>query len=149
MENTARNKFDSITIETQEFFDKLISKISMPYNIKYLLVHADRQKQIVKLHKLNEMLAFALQYDIILSINENLFNAIDDDTLKEILILQEIDKVSVNLETGRITVIRPDVVTFSGIINKYGLEAVARANQLEVLTVEQSQDMIAEEFIKK
>jgi hypothetical protein len=114
-----------------------------------LLIHADRQKQIVKLHKLNEMMAFALNYDVIVSINENLFDVIDDNTVKEILFLQEIDKISVNLESGKITFIKPDMVTFSSLINRYGLDAVARANQLDSLTSEQLQDKLTEEFISK
>jgi hypothetical protein len=149
MENVSRPKFDTISPETQEFFDKLISKISLPYDLKYLLIHADRQKQIIKLHKLNEMMSFALNYDVVISVNENLFDAIDDDTVREILFLQEIDKITVNLETGKITFIRPDVITFSSLINRYGLDAVARANQLDNLTSEQLQDKLTEEFISK
>jgi len=149
MENVSRPKFDTISPETQEFFDKLISKISLPYDLKYLLIHADRQKQIIKLHKLNEMMSFALNYDVIISINENLFDAIDDDTVREILFLQEIDKITVNLETGKITFIKPDMITFSSLINRYGLDAVARANQLDSLTSEQLQDKLADEFTRK
>jgi len=149
MEITGREKFEEISQETQDFFDKLIAKISLPYDLHYLLIHADRQKQIVKLHKLNEMMSFVTKYDVILSINENLFDVIEDDTIKEILLLQEIDKISVNIETGRITFVKPDVITFSGLINKYGMDAVARANQLDSLTTEQMQDMLTEEFMKK
>jgi len=149
MEITSREKFEEIGQDTQEFFDNLISKISLPYDLKYLLVHADRQKQIVKLHKLNEMMSFVLKYDVVVTFNENLFDVIDDDMIKEILVLQEIDKIAVNIETGRVTFVRPDVITFSGLINKYGMDAVARANQLDSLTTEQMQDKMTEEFMKK
>ncbi len=149
MEITGRNKFEDISQDTQDFFDNLISKISLPYDLRYLLIHADRQKQIVKLHKLNEMMSFVTKYDVIVSFNENLFDVIEDETIKEILILQEIDKITVNIETGKITFVKPDVITFSGLINKYGMDAVARANQLDSLTTEQMQDKLTEEFMRK
>jgi hypothetical protein len=58
----------------------------------------------------------------------------------QILMEQEIDKISVNMDTGKIKMIKPDLTTFSGLINKYGIEKVAKANKVEELYAEQKQD---------
>lgn len=71
-----------------------------------------------------------------------------DDESIQILIEQEIDKVTMNIETGKIKLIKTDLNTFSAIVNKYGVEKVARANKVEELYHEQKQDgTMDEEFI--
>lgn len=140
-------KFEAISEETQEFFDNVVTKMNMPYSLKYSLVSANKQKQIVKMNKLNEMLSFVTGVDAVLSFNDVLFDRIDDDTIKEILIIQEMDKLSVDIETGKIRSVRPDMTTFSGIIKKYGWEDVARANQLEELANSQLQEQLADKFL--
>lgn len=141
-------KFTEISDETQEFFDGVIAKINAPYQIKYFLVNANRQKQVVKLNKVPELYNFVSKKDVILTFNDALFDRIDDAEIKEILVLQEIDKVSVDIESGRIRTNRPDMMTFSGIIKKFGWEQVARANQVADLASDQQQDQIANEFLQ-
>jgi hypothetical protein len=58
----------------------------------------------------------------------------------QILMEQEIDKISVNMDTGKIKMIKPDLTTFSSLINKYGIEKIAKANKVEELYAEQKQD---------
>lgn len=140
-------KFDAICEDTQEFFNKILTKLSMPYALKYTLVHSSKQKQIVKMNKLNEMLSFVTGVDAIVSFNETLFDAVNDDTIREILIVQEIDRLSVDIESGKIRTVKPDMTTFSGIIKKYGWEDVARANKLEELANAQHQDQVADKFL--
>jgi hypothetical protein len=62
------------------------------------------------------------------------------------LIEQEIDKVSIDAQSGKIKMIKPDLTTFSAIINKYGVDKVAKANQVEELYQQQVKDG-KEEFI--
>lgn len=140
-------KFEEISEETQEFFDKVVTKMNMPYSLKYSLVSANKQKQLVKMNKLNEMLTFITGVNAVLSFNEILFDRIDNDVIKEILIIQEMDKLSVDVESGRIRTVRPDMTTFSGIIKKYGWEDVARANQLDELASSQQQEQLTDAFL--
>ena len=145
---TTEEKFEAISEDTQKFFDSILTKISSPYQMKYHLVNANRQKQIVKLTKIPEVYGFITGYDAVLTINENLFEMIDNEELQEILVRQEIDKLTVDIESGKIRTIKPDMTTFSGIIKRFGWEQVAKANQLDVLAVEQQQDQITEQFLE-
>jgi hypothetical protein len=53
-----------------------------------------------------------------------------------------------NIETGKIKLVKTDLNTFSSLVNKYGVEKVARANKVEELYKEQQKDAAQdEEFI--
>ena len=75
--------------------------------------------------------------------NEDLLNIFDAESIK-ILIEQELDKVSINVESGKIKMIRPDLNTFASIIIKWGTEKVMRANQVEDLYQKQKSDGVEE-----
>ena len=73
-------------------------------------------------------------------------NAFDDESVT-ILMEQEIDKIYINIETGKMKLIKTDLNTFSSLVNKYGVEKVARANKVEELYQDQKRDARDDEFI--
>ena len=90
---------------------------------------------------------FIIGKDLLISINEDILNVFDDESVT-ILLEQEIDKINMNIETGKIKLVRTDLNTFSSLVNKYGVEKVARANKVEELYKEQQKDAKKdEEFI--
>ena len=91
------------------------------------------------------MNAFLLDKELLISINEDLMSVFDDESVT-ILIEQEIDKISIDSNSGKIKMIKCDLSTFSSLISKYGVEKVARANQVEDLYDQQVKDG-KEEFI--
>ena len=85
--------------------------------------------------------------EILVSINDDLMSVFDEESIT-ILMEQEIDKININIETGKIKLVKTDLNTFSSIVNKYGVEKVARANKVEELYQEQKKDAKTdEEFI--
>jgi hypothetical protein len=86
-----------------------------------------------------DQFAFILEKELLVSINDDLMSVFEEESI-QILMEQEIDKISVNMDTGKIKMIKPDLTTFSGLINKYGIEKVAKANKVEELYAEQKQD---------
>jgi hypothetical protein len=73
-------------------------------------------------------------------------NVFDEESIT-ILFEQEIDKININLDSGKIKLVKTDLNTFSSLVNKYGVEKVARANKVEELYQEQKKDAQDEEFI--
>jgi hypothetical protein len=144
--NTNQDKFIEISDDTQKFFDNILSNIHLPYSLNYQLVNATKQKQVIKIMKVPEVYSFLMKVDMVLCFNENMFEKLDDKS-KEILVVQEIDKYTVDIENGRIRVNKPDLTTFSGIIKKYGWEDVSRANQLENLLESQNADQLTDQFL--
>ena len=78
--------------------------------------------------------------------NESLMNVFDEESIN-ILIEQELDKISINMDTGKVKLIKPDLTTFSSLINKYGIEKIARANKVEELYQQQQKDNQEVDFL--
>jgi hypothetical protein len=125
---------------TEELFMEIFNKKSFPMNIKFLFQGNSKQKQLVKVSKISDQYAFALGKELLISVNEDLLNVFDDDSIT-ILIEQEIDKININMESGKIKLVSTDLNTFSSIVNKWGVEKVARANGTQELYNQQKEDM--------
>jgi len=133
------SKFYSLSDETIDTFKSIFSKKSFPFNVGFQFVGSESQKNLIKISKIPDQFAFILEKELLVSINDDLMSVFEEESI-QILMEQEIDKISVNMDTGKIKMIKPDLTTFSGLINKYGIEKVAKANKVEELYAEQKQD---------
>ena len=124
---------------------EVFNKKSFPVNINFLFIGSSKQKQLIKVAKVADDIAFVVKKELKVTINEDLLNVFDEESIT-ILIEQEIDKVNINMESGKIKLVGTDLNTFSSIVNKYGVEKVARANGTQELYAEQKKDM-DEDFI--
>ena len=132
---------------TEELFMDVFNKKSFPVNVAFQFIGSSKQKQLIKVAKISDDFAFVLRKELKVIINEDLLNVFDEESIT-ILIEQEIDKININMESGKIKLVGTDLNTFSSIVNKYGVEKVARANKVEELYSEQQKDAKAnEEFI--
>jgi hypothetical protein len=132
-------KFYKISDDTISIFKSVFTKKSFPFNVGFEFVGCESQKNLIKISKLPDQFAFVLEKELLIQINEDLMNVFDEESI-QILIEQEIDKISVNMDTGKIKMIKPDLNTFSSLINKYGIEKIARANKVEELYTQQKED---------
>lgn len=132
---------------TEELFMEVFNKKSFPVNVSFQFIGSSKQKQLIKVSKVADDFAFVLKKDLKVTINEGLLDVFDEESIT-ILIEQEIDKININMESGKIKLVGTDLNTFSSIVNKYGVEKVARANKVEELYSEQQKDAKEnEEFI--
>ena len=131
---------------TEELFMDVFNKKSFPVDVKFQFIGSSKQKQLIKVGKIADDFAFVLRKELKVTINEDLLNVFDEESIT-ILIEQEIDKININMESGKIKLVGTDLNTFSSIVNKYGVEKVARANKVEELYSEQQKDAKDEEFI--
>ena len=141
------DKYYEISEDTIARFYEVFNKKSFPVSIKFQFIGCEKQKDLIKVSKIPDHFAFVIQKEIFVSINDDLMSVFDDESIT-ILIEQEIDKININIETGKIKFIKTDLNTFSAIVNKYGVEKVARANKVEELYQEQKKDgKVENEFI--
>lgn len=124
------DKFYELSEDVVNKFNEIMSTKSFPFELKILFQGNNKQKTLISVSKIPDKYAFATGKELMVSINEDLYDRFDDESI-EILISQEIDKISVNGMNGKIKMNKPDLTTFSGIVNKYGIEKVARANEVE------------------
>lgn len=140
------DRFYELSEDTINDFNEVFMKKALPVAIKLQFIGDTKQKTLIKITKLPDDMAFVLKKEIKVIINEDLLNAYDEDSI-EILFEQEIDKIDINIETGKIKIKKTDLNTFSSIVNKWGVDAVARANKVEELYQEQKKDASDEQFI--
>ena len=141
------DRFYELSEDTTEEFFNVFNKKAFPVSLKFLFIGDSKQKNIIKITKVPDDYSFALGKELKVTINEELMNAYDGESV-EILFEQEIDKININIESGKIKLVRPDLSTFSSLVNKFGIEKVARANKVEELYQEQRNDAKSdEEFI--
>lgn len=133
------SNFYSVSQETIDSFNLVFKKKAFPIDMKFQFVGNSKQKKLITISKINDTFSFILDKELLVSINEDILMVFDDESAK-ILFEQEIDKISINLDSGKLKMIKPDLTTFSSLINKYGIDKVAKANNLEELINQQKAD---------
>ena len=140
------DRFAELYQDTIDDFLKIFEKKSFPIPIKFQFIDDSKQKNLIKISKIADDFAFILKKELKVSINESLLNVYDEESIT-ILFEQEIDKININIDTGKIKLVKTDLNTFPSLVNKYGVEKVARANKVEELYQTQKQDATDKEFI--
>lgn len=140
------DRFYELSEDTINDFMSEFRTKSFPIEIKFQFIGDSKQKTLIKIAKIADDYSFVLQKELKVTINEDLLNAYDEESI-QILFEQEIDKININLDSGKIKLVKTDLNTFSGLVNKWGVEKVARANKVEELYQEQQKDSRDEEFI--
>ena len=135
----AKEQFHELTDYIVEYFQKLEEKLSLPIDLKYVYQADNKQKTLIKIIKIADRYSVLLKADLLVSINEDYFDKFDDEA-KGILIDQELALVECDLEKGTIKIGKADLITSTGIIKKYGVEAVERANKVRDLYSQQEED---------
>jgi hypothetical protein len=135
----SKEQFHGVHDYIIDHFNLLEKKLNLALNIKFIFQADNKQKTLVKVIKLPDRYSVLLDADILVSFNEEYFDSFDDES-KNILIDQELALILVNYDTGKIKINKPDLITSSGIIKKYGVDAVQRANQALSLFVQQQDD---------
>ena len=133
------SKYYELSQDTIDKFNEVFNKKTFPLAVRFQFVGCETQKQLIKVSKMPDHFEFLLEKELLVMINEDLFRVFDNESI-DILIEQELDKISISIDTGKIKLVKPDLTTFSAIVSKYGIEKVARANQVEELYDQQKKD---------
>ncbi len=127
------SKYYELSEDTIKSFVDVYKKKSFFSEIKFDFIGCESQKSLIKISKIPDNYAMKMEKDLLVTINEDLFIKFDDESI-DILCEQELDKISINLDSGKIKMVKPDVNTFSSLISKYGFDKVSRANQVDILS---------------
>ena len=138
------DNFYELSEDTISTFFEVFNKKSFPVSIKFQFEGDEKQKELIKISVIPPKYAFIIGKDLLVSINEDVLNVFDDESAT-ILIEQQIESITMNIETGKIKLSKTDLNTFSSLVNKYGVEKVAKANKVEELYKEQKEDAAQDE----
>lgn len=140
------DKYYELSSDVIKNFTEIFNSKSFPREVNFLFQGNAKQKTLIQISKIPEKYSFPLNKEILVSINEDIYDRLDEESIV-ILFSQEIDKVSINMNNGTIKMNKPDLTTFSGIVNKFGIDKVARANEVENLSEEQAKDAEKDNFL--
>jgi hypothetical protein len=132
-------KYHQLGEDTIAEFERLYDKISLPFKLRIKYIGQSDLKSLVKLKRVTGEWKFVTELDLIVFINEKMMDDLDEQN-REVLVLQELEKLSVDIDKGEIKLSKPDLTTFSSLIKKYGIDIVAKANNLSELTLSQYAD---------
>ena len=131
---TGVSKFYDVSDETCDIFAEIVRK-KILNEVAFQFIGSDSQKTVIKISKLSEQYEYMLKKHVLVSINEVLMADFDDESIN-ILFEQEIDKITFNVETGKVKLRKTDINTFASLIKKWGIEKISKANQLAEITSE-------------
>ena len=144
----AKDQFSELTDYIVDAFKAAQKNLNLPIDLKYQYLADKKQKTLVKIKKITDNYAVLLNADLLVTFNEEFFDAFDDES-KKILIDQELALIEFNTEKGTLKIVKPDLMTSSALVEKYGLKAVKRANQVKTLFSDQQLDQQQGDVIPK
>ena len=85
-------------------------------------------KEIAKVVKANDLVKHMTNEDIIILLNEQVFEQLEDEQ-KLMVVEEQIAKIYFDEEKDKLSIVSPDVNTFSLLLRKYGYERYERLNE--------------------
>lgn len=124
-------KFDELDEDIQKVFDLAISCTDLERCIKIEIVGNDKQKEVGKVVKTNDLTKYLSDdVDVVIIVNQLIFNQLPPD-LQEMVAIELVTEIGYDSENDKLIIAKKDVSTFSTILKKFGYEAYER-KQLSV-----------------
>jgi len=114
-------KYEQPFEDTQEMYNRAIDAASLSQYMNITILVNNKAKDIFKVAKCSETEKFKTQDDINIFINEKLLEGLTPEQ-RLIVVEESIACIHFDTESDTITLTKPDVVTFSGIIRKHTFE---------------------------
>ena len=115
-------KFEEVYEDTLSLFNKHIGESSIPSFLKVKILSNEGLKDLPgKVSKSQDIVKFMTNYDIIIQINEPIFDQLND-TQKDYIIKDLLAQVHYDMEKDKINILKPDVTTFSGVLREFDID---------------------------
>jgi hypothetical protein len=121
-------KFEEVFEDTQALFDNFTRQIDSLSEVNIKILSSERLKEIGKVVKANDLLKHMTNEDVIILLNERVFHQLEDEQ-KNMVVEELIARIYFDAEKSKISIINPDVNTFSLLLRKYGYEKYERLNE--------------------
>ena len=119
-------KFDELDEDIQKVFDLAISCTDLERCIKIEIVGNDKQKEVGKVVKTNDLTKYlSNDVDVVIIVNQLIFNQLSPD-LQEMVAIELVTEIGYDSESDKLVLAKKDVSTFSSILKKFGYEAYER-----------------------
>jgi len=120
-------EYEKVSDDVKELFEEVVAGMNVP-NVDIEILVNDKQKEIYKICKMSDLvtkLTDGLVFAIVL--NENVFTRLPED-MQKIALTECISGIS-QTESGAISLEKPDFNTHTGVLQKFGHEAVIQLKE--------------------
>ena len=114
-------KYEEPFGETQDLYNQLIEQAGLSNFVNITILTNNKAREIFKVNKANELLKYRTGDDIIIVLNEKIFDQLTDEQ-RTIVAEESLSSIHFDSEKDRIVISKPDVVTFSGILAKHSFD---------------------------
>lgn len=123
----------------------VIDQMALPFNVKIKFLGDPKMKKLIIIKKASKELMHINAIDLLIFINEDYLITLEDKNA-EILLTQELDRLHFDIAKGKFNIAKFPLQTTVGTLKKYGIEAVAEANEISELYTQQKKDGKESEF---
>lgn len=121
-------KFKELFESNKEIIEQMFAEKDLTHLINMRVLGNDRQKEIGKVIKANELTIYTTGVELFIIINEIIFDQLEEQ--QKIMVADEIiSGITYNRERDSITINKPDITTHSGIIRKYTFDLYERLHE--------------------
>ena len=115
-------KFQEVYEETKEVFNTHINNSGIPgfVNIK-ILSNESLKDCFGQVTKSQDIVKFMTDYDVIIQINEPIFDQLQTEQ-KNYIVKDLLAQITYNLESYKLSNVKPDISTFSGVLRQYSID---------------------------
>jgi hypothetical protein len=121
-------KYSEIIPENEAVFIEAINSTSLDGNVNIKILACNTLKEIGKVIKANDLVRHMTSEDIVIVINEVIFDKLEEQQ-KLIVADTLIAAVGYNGESGKVTIEKPDMCVFTGVIKKYTFPICERVHE--------------------
>lgn len=136
---TTESKFHDLGEDTLDAIKSVVTQLALPFNLKIKYLGDPKMKKLIKMQKSNSVTEHLTAIDLIVFVNEDYFIKLEAKNA-EILIFQELDRLQFDINKGTFKIAKFPLQTTTGVLKKYGIDAVAEANELSELYTKQTKD---------
>jgi hypothetical protein len=109
--------------DTQSLFNEVIESTGLNNYINITVLANNKAKEIFKVNKSNELLKYRTGDDVIIVLNENIFEKLTDEQ-KRIVVEEAIAYISFDSEKDKVIITQPDFMAHSGILRKHTFNTI-------------------------
>jgi hypothetical protein len=114
-------KYEEPFEDTQDLYNEVIQAAGLDQFINITVLVNTKAKDLFKVNKANELLKYRTGDDIIIVLNEKIFEQLTPEQ-RRIVVEESLAGIHYDTENDKLVITKADVVTFSGILSKYSFD---------------------------
>ena len=142
-------KYEAPYDDTLDLYNQLIDRAGLTNYLNITILADNKQKKIFIVKKCTELEKFKTGDDVNIIINQTLLDQLQPDQI-QIVMEESLAGIHYNTETDKLEMTNPDVITYSGVLAKYGFEKwnVMRESIITLQQAEKQQEDETEAITK-